>query len=136
MATFAYTDAFVSIGGTDLSSSLKSASIEASGVELDVSAMGDSWRQVEMGHKQWSLNLEFNDDMAASSVDSTIWSAFNAGVSVAIVFRPTSAAVGAGNPEWTGNAMPISVNVGGSYGDLATKTVTWPGDGTLTRATS
>lgn len=135
MATFAVTDASVTVGGTDLSDHVRQVSINVSAEELDDTAMGDDWHSRLAGLKDWSVTVEWNQDFAASSVDATIWAAF--GTTAAIVFKPTSAAVGATNPSYTGDALISDYTpIDSSVGDLAVVSTTWPGAGALARATA
>jgi len=68
-------------------------------------------------------------------VDATLHAAL--GTEVAIMVKPTSDAVGTGNPSYSFNALvtqivPFSSNVG----DLATQDVSFPISGAITRATT
>lgn len=135
MATFAFTDGYVSIGGNVLSSYCKAATLEVSADELEDTAFGDTFRSRIPGLKDWSLKLEFNQDVANGLLDAIVWPLL--GTVAALELRPTSSAVGTSNPKWTGNLLVSQWNpLDGSVGDLATVSVTWPGAGTLTRATA
>lgn len=136
MATFANTNAYLSISGTDLSDHVRSAQITASGEALSSETMGDSWKENTMGLKSWTLDVEFLDDFAASSVDSTVWSAFNTGTAVAVVYKPVNAAASATNPSFSGNILPTDWKTGGALGQMAAKSLSYPGTGALARATS
>lgn len=135
MATFAFTDASVVVDGTDLSDHVRQVSLTVSADELDDTAMGDTYRSRIGGLKDWSVTLEFNSDFAASEVDATLFPLL--GDAVTVTIKPTSAAVGATNPSYSGSVLVSQANpIGNSVGDLATVSVTWPGAGALTRATS
>lgn len=135
MATFAFTDAVVTIGGTDLSDHVRSVTLNVTADELDDTAMGDTFRSRLGGLKDWSVSLEFNSDFAASEVDATLWPLLATTATVTV--KPTSGATSATNPLYSGNVLVSQVNpLGNSVGDLATVSVTWPGAGTLSRATS
>lgn len=136
MAVFALTDMTCSVGGTDLSDHVRSQTLEVNGELLDTSAMGSAWRTKIQGARDWRVTIEFNDDFAASEVDATMWSAWNGAASVAWVAKPTSSAVSATNPSLSGSVFPASHPVGGSWGQVATKSITLEGTGALTRATS
>ena len=59
------------------------------------------------------------------------------GTVVAIKVRPTTAAISATNPEYSGNVLVSEYSpLDGSVGDLATTSVSWPGAGALARATA
>lgn len=135
MAKFAATDFDISIGGTDFSDSLAAVTLDISKEQLETTAFGDSARTYIAGLQDASVTLSFHQDFAATSVDETLHAAL--GTEVAIIIKPTSGAVGAGNPSYTFNALvtqivPFSSNVG----DLATQDVSFPVSGGITRATT
>lgn len=135
MAVFALVDASITINSVDLSDHISQAAIQTSAAELDTTAFGDDWMTKLGGLKDWSLQLEFHQDFAASEVDATIWPLL--GTTTTVVIKADSGSVSSTNPSFTGSVLvseyaPIS----GSVGDLASTSVTWPGAGTLTRATS
>jgi len=136
MATFANTNAYLSINGTDLSDHVRSAQVSADGEALSSETMGDSWKESTMGLKSWTLDVEFLDDFATSSVDSVVWSAFNTGTTVAVVYRPVNGAVTTTNPQYSGSILPNKFTLGGSLGQMASKSLSYPGSGALARATS
>jgi len=135
VAVFAATDLVVTIDAVDFSASLAAVTLDISREQLETTAFGDAARTYIAGVQDGSVTLSFHQDFAASAVDETLHAAL--GTEVAIVVKPTSAAVGAGNPSYSFNALvtqitPFSSNVG----DLATQDVTFPISGAVTRATS
>lgn len=136
MAAFALTDCFFSLNGTDRSTYVKSVALSYEGAELDATAMSGSsgWMVPITGMKSGSIQLTFNNDVAASAIDAVIYPIMF--TTVAFVLRPTSAVKGASNPEWTGSLLVREWNFGGSVGELASVSVTWPLSGAVTRATS
>lgn len=135
MASFAFTDASVTINSVDLSDHVRSVTLNIEAEDLEDTAMGDTFRSRIGGLKDWSIDIEFNQDFAASEVDATIFPLL--GTVVAVEVRPTSAPVSATNPKFSGNVLVSEYNpLDGSVGDLATTSVSWPGAGALTRATS
>lgn len=133
MAEFVYTNAFLSIGGTDLSDHVRQATLEYNAEMQDKTAMGDLTRTRLGGLKDWTLTLNFNQDFAASNVDATLFPLV--GTSVAIILRPDAGVVSATNPNFTGNAILESyAPLGGNVGDMAETPVSFQADGTLTRA--
>lgn len=135
MATFALTDASVTIGGVNLSDHVRSVTLEVSADELEDTAMGDTYRSRIGGLKDSSWTIEFNQDFAASNVDATLFPLL--GTVATIVGKPTSAAVSATNPSYTGSALITQHSpIANGVGDLATMSVTWPGAGAVTRATA
>lgn len=135
MASFAFTDAFVSINGIDLSASVRSVTINTEAEDLEDTAMGDTFRSRIGGLKDWSVDVEFNQDFAAAQADATIFPLL--GTVIAVQVKPVNDAISATNPQYSGNVLVSEYNpLDGSVGDLATTSVSWPGAGVLTRATS
>ncbi len=135
MASFAFTNAFVSVNAVDLSTFVRSVTLNVEAEDLEDTAMGDTFRSRIGGLKDWSVDLEFNQDFAASAVDVSIFSLL--GTVVAVIVKPVNAAVAVTNPQYSGNVLVSEYNpLDGSVGDLATTSVSWPGAGALTRATS
>lgn len=135
MASFAFTDAHVTVNGVDLSDHVRKVTIKTEVDDLENTAMGAVWKGRLGGLKDWSLDLEFNQDFAASNVDATLWPLL--GNVTTVTVRPTSAAKSATNPEYAGPALVAEYTpMDGSVGDLATTSVSWPGAGLLTRAVS
>jgi hypothetical protein len=135
MASFALTDVELTVNSVDLSAYLTNATLHVEAEALEDTAMGDLWRSRIAGLKDFNLELEFNQDFAASAVDATLWAAF--GTVVAIAIRPTSSAIATTNPEFQGNVLINDYPpIGGKVGELAKASVKWPGSGTLTRDTT
>jgi hypothetical protein len=135
VAVFAATDLEVTIDTVDFSASLAAVTLDISKEQLETTAFGDAARTYIAGLQDASVTLSFHQDFAASAVDATLHAAL--GTEVAIVVKPTSDAVGAGNPSYSFNALvtqivPFSSNVG----DLATQDVSFPISGAIARATS
>lgn len=136
MSHFVFKDPYVSLGGVNLSAHVKQVTLDYKAETPDDTCAGDDTRKrLAGGLKDWSLQVEFAQDYAASQVDATLFALV--GTSVAVEVRPTSAAVGSTNPKFTGNALLESYQpMGGSIGDAAMAPVTLQGNGDLTRATS
>ena len=137
MATFMTNDVSLVFNSVDLSDHLESAEIPEVADMLEDTAMGDTWRSFIAGLKSWTLRLTFHQDFAASEVWATINSLGGVGSSATAVLKPTSGAVAATNPSFTGTVFVTeNVPVVGNVGDLAKLSVTWQGSGALTVATS
>lgn len=136
MAHFVLTDASVVLNAVDLSDHIKTVTLDYSADEADDNAMGDTFNNRIPGLKDWSVSLEAHDDYAAGEVDATLWTIFSGGAAVTITIKPTSAAVGATNPSYSGPVMLSSQSALGSHGDKAMRSVSLTGAGTLARATS
>lgn len=134
MAVLAYVDAYLVINSVNLSDHVKSVTATFDAAVLDSTAMTDTWTESTPGLKSGSISVTFNDDFASGSVDATLWPLF--GTNTTFELRPTSAAVSATNPKWTGSVTISQIPVGGGVGELAAKSVSWPTTGAVTRATA
>lgn len=136
MAAFALTYGYLSIATIDISADVRSIDLQVNGETVDVTAMSStSWRSFVAGLRSWMIPVTCNSDMAASALDSDLWSLYQTAVAVEI--RATGAAVGTSNPKWTGTAILVPGSIfGGSVGDASSTSFTLQGSGALTRATS
>lgn len=134
MASLAFTDAYVSLGGTDMSAYVKSVTLNYSAEMLDDTAMGDTTRVNLGGLKNWSVEVEFNQDFTDNELDEDLFALV--GASTAVVIRPVkSSLVGTSNPNYTGTGVMESYTpISGAVGDLLPASVTIQSAGTLTRA--
>lgn len=138
MATFVMYDASVTVGGVDLSTYIRSVTIDSSQNMTDDTAMGDAFTSNAAGLASWSITLEMLQDYAASKVDATMNSCLGIGVTPKVlVIKPTSGTVGTANPSYTGSGVLESYNpVAGSVGDQAMASATFQSASALVRATS
>lgn len=135
MATFVLTNAYLTVNSVDLSDHVQSITLNGTVDEIDDTAMGDSWHSRVGGLKDWNITVEFQQDFAASKVDATLWAAFGTVVTVALKSVNTTTA--ATNPQYSGSVLINDYSpVSNAVGELATVSVSWPGAGTLSRATS
>lgn len=135
MAKFVLNDASVTINSVDLSDHISSVTLEISADEIMTTSMGSTFNERVGGLKDGSLSIEFQSDFAASEVDATLWPLF--GTVTSFVVKPTSDAVSATNPSYSGNILINQhIPVGNAVGELATMSVAYPTSGTITRATS
>ena len=136
MAIFSATDYQVTVNGVDFSDHLSSVELTTDVEEQDDTTFGtNGWRSRRGGLKNGSITLNFFQDFAASEVDATLWPLL--GTATTVVVKPTSDAVSATNPSYTGSFLVAGYSpVNGTVGDLATTSVTWPAAGAITRATA
>lgn len=135
MATFVLTDAVITVDGTDLSDHGNQVSISYEAEAQDDTVFGDDTRSNAGGLKNWSMDVTFLQDFAASEVDATLFPLVGTTVTVAV--RATSSAIGATNPSYTGTGLIQSYSpFGNSVGDQASASLSVACAGTLSRATS
>ena len=102
----------------------------------DKTAMGSSFRKRISGLKNWNCAIEFNMDYADNAVEDRLWDYIGSSGTY-LTIRPSSIAIGAANPRYHGSVLLESMPViSGGVGELAKCSVTFQGNGSLTRAES
>jgi len=130
------TNPYVSIGGSDISSYVKSVTIDYPFEEHDDTAAGDTARSVELGLANWTITVTANETYANGLLNDIMWTKYIAKAEVALIIKINGGTTSTDNPKWTGNGMitgypPIS----GAVGDQAVANFTIkPTGGVLTRA--
>ena len=129
------TNAVVTIGGVDLSSHITKVTLSTSVNELETTTFGNTAKRRVAGLKDSTVAIDFNQDFAAAAVEATLYPLV--GSTTAVVVKPNGTAASSTNPSYTFNAlitewMPLDAQVG----ELATASVTFPVDGTITKATA
>lgn len=137
MANIIIDDAHVELGATDVSDMVTKVTVKSSKDVKENTAMGADGITRLLGLSDFSIDVEFNQDFAASELDSVLWTLFSAGAAFTFKVRATSAAKGTSNPEFTGSVlMPEYTPLDAGVGDNATTKVSLVGTGGFTRATS
>jgi len=134
MARVVLTDVFVKIGTVDFSNYIASIEFADEAEEITTTAFGDTGQRRVGGLRDQSVSLDFHVDFDPSEVDATIGALV--GSTAAIEFAPKGTAIGTANPSFSGTVLVTEWGWGGGVGELATKSVTWPVDGVLTRGTA
>jgi len=134
MAQLVLTDASVTINSVDLSDHVKSVTLNYSADMNDDSAMGDTTHSRIGGLKDWSLDIEFQQDYASSKVDATLFPLVGSTFTVIVI--PVNDTVTATNPSFSGTGILESYPpIAGAVGDEALASVTIQSAGTLARNT-
>ena len=93
------------------------------------------WILTHKGQKSFSVEIEFENTVDTAGIDKFLWDAFEADTSMGFKVRAdNAAAVDAKNPSYEGQIditefQPLS----GALAEKSMVTVTWPGNGPLTR---
>lgn len=136
MGVFVTKSAYITIGGTDLTDHVKQLTLNTGFDMQDVTAMSMNTRTSALGLKTWSVEIDFFQDFAASKIDATL-NPLVGGASTALVIRPTNAAKGVNNPEYTGSAILESYTpIAGNVGDAHVVKVTFKSAGDMDRSTT
>lgn len=133
MAVYMLTSEYLALNSVDRSAHVKSCTLTVDAAELDTTDFASGgWKEVIGGLKSGQLTITFQDDVTDGSIDDILWALF--GTVTTFEVRPTSSSVGVNNPKYTGSVLIKGHSIGGAVGDLATKSVTYPTSGTITRA--
>lgn len=129
------TNANVSIGGVDLSSHITKVTLSTTRAEIETTTFGNTAQRRVAGLADNSVAIDFNQDFAAASVETTLYPLI--GSTAAVIVKPNGTATGTANPSYTFSAlvtewMPLDAQVG----ELASASITWPIDGTIAKATA
>ena len=136
MPKFVSNDYKITINGTDFSQSIAQVNLEISSDDVETTAFGGTFRTRIGGLKDGTLQLDFMQDFAASSVDAVLFPLIQNNSLATVVITPTSGTVSATNPSYTALCLVNQYSpFASSVGDLATLSVSWPTSGTVTRGT-
>lgn len=124
-----------SIGGTDQTLWTESIEVgfEAASVEFNDLSTGWTRRDVGIKNGTFSTGMFENDD---GDFTAQIFDKVGDGTAYAMIVRPTSAAVGVGNPQSDFNAHITSWGLSISASDGSRHTVSYAVDGAITKSTS
>lgn len=130
-----YVNPKITINAVDLTDHIASVTINQKYDELDTTVFGSGGKQRIAGLEDSSIQIEFLQDYASSSVEATLNGLI--GTTTSVIIQAKTGAVSATNPKWTGTCLVTELQpVAGAAGELAKQSITWPVSGTLTRATS
>jgi hypothetical protein len=134
MARIVLTNAFISVGGVDLSDLVASVSLSETFDIVETTAFSSTAAKTRVaGLEDNSITLEFHQDFATGEVEQTIYPLL--GTAAAVIVKPNGASTSAFNPSYTCSAIISEwTSVNGSVGELATASVTWPVTGAITKA--
>jgi hypothetical protein len=135
MATKVLTDAYISVDSNDISSDSNQLSLSYEAETQDDTVFGDDTRSNKGGLKNWSMEISGLNDFADSAVDDILFALV--GTTVTVAFRPTSDAVSASNPSYSGTGLIQSYSpVQNSIGELVGYSLSVVSAGTLSRSES
>ena len=101
MGKFIIDDPVVTIDGDDFSDHMRSAAIEASFAEVDLTAFGADFSEMGVGLGTATMTFEAFQDYASNELDQNLWPIFINKTAVEITVKPATAAISAANPEYT-----------------------------------
>jgi len=138
MAVFLNNGVSVTINSVDLSAYVSSVTVTREFDELETTAMGASGHSRIAGLSNDSFTISFFQDFAATKVNATLEAVLDsASKTTTCVVKPTSAAVSATNPSYTGTIFVGSwTPINGGVADLATVDATFKVNGAIAKATT
>ena len=133
MAVLVLTDAVITVNSIALSDHANSVTLNYEIDSVETTAFGSTGHKFTGGLQNNSLDIEFMQDFAASNVEATVYPLV--GTTTTVKVKPTSAATGATNPEYTltGCFLAAHTPVGAAVGELAMTSLSFTG-GVLTKA--
>lgn len=138
MAKYVIKSAVVIVNGVDISDHCKSVTVNLSKDEVDTTNMSGGGRERVAGLKDDSFEVSLQQDFATGEIDDILFPLFDNETEFTVEVRPTSGAVSANNPKYTGTCILLEYQpVTGDVGSLSETSVTFPSQRTgITRATS
>lgn len=137
--TLVLKNAYLSFGGSDLSTYVQSVTLTGEYDKVEDKGMGDEVHHNVKGLGNWTIEVECRQSFNAGELDSILWPLFQSESPQAVIVKPKNATVGADNPQWTGNGQIFTYPpIQGAVGDGAKTSFTIePADGNmLARSTS
>ena len=132
MSVFALTSQKLTINSVQYDDHIKSAVLTVDVAQLDTTDMDSAgWTEVIGGLKSGTLAVTWNDDVADNDVDEELWALL--GTVCAFTLQAVDATIGAGAPEYQGNILINQYTLGGGVGELASKSLSFPISGAITR---
>jgi hypothetical protein len=134
MAKQVLTDVFVSLGGSNISSSVASVGLSTSVDAIETTAFGSTSRTRVGGLKDNQVTLSIHQQY--SEIEAIVYPLI--GSTAQVIIKPNgTASASSANPSYTFNVLVTEWSpVNGAVGELATADVTWPIDGAITKATA
>lgn len=136
MAVFVTTNPVITIGGSTVTASCTSSTISLEADDVETTSFGNAGFRTRIGGlKSGTVDFEFNQDFAATGIDSILFPLF--GGTAAVVVRPGgSAVVSATNPEYRFDVLVNQHSIENQVGDLSVVSLSFPITGAVARATA
>lgn len=129
----------VTVAGTDLTNHVKSVTINQEYDDVEITAMGATSHAHTPGLRDDSIDIEFFQDFAASSVDQTINPLLGSSTGGTVIIIAGGTAASSTTPSFTLVGIPFTYTpIDGSVGEASMTKVTFrPAAGqSITRATA
>lgn len=116
---------YVEVNMSDISDHCSSAEIDLSKDDIDITNFGGNGREHAAGLQDNSFVLNLQQDFEASSVDAVFYPLWDQEEEFSVTIRPTAAAVGADNPEYSATCILLEYKpLSGDVGSLSEVSIT------------
>lgn len=138
MAKLVLRDCYVVVNGVNFSSHISQVTVTLKKDSVDTTNFGGGGREAVAGLKGDGFEFNFQQDYASGNVDAVLFPLYDLEQEFVVEVRPTSAAVSANNPKYTGTCILLEYTpLSGKTGDLSDTKVKMPSQRSgITRATS
>lgn len=134
MSSLVLTNAYISLGGNQLSTYGNQVSLNFDLETADGTTFGKTTRVNLAGLKSWAAEINFVQDFADNLLDEILWGLFDAAAAITCAFRPVNTTIGAGNPEYSGSGIITAYKpLGNGVGETAGASVSIVCAGTMAR---
>lgn len=117
----------IEINGVDFSDHTASVEVDLKRASVDTTNMSGGGKEQMLGLKSDQFVLELQQDFVASQVNSILFPLNQSGAEFTVLVKPTSDAVSASNPSFSGICvLPEYQVLSGKVGDLSSTKVTLP----------
>ena len=138
MAKMILVSTFLGLNAVDRSSWVARVelAVEAEAKDVTVFSSG-GFKENLSGLKSGNVAIMFDNDVAVSQLDETMWALFIASAPVTFEVRAASGVASTSNPKYTGSLIVTAwTPMSGAPGDVNQFSVTYPTTGAITRATA
>ena len=118
----------ISVNGTDISDHVIQVTVAVEVDEVETSAFGSVWRTRIAGLKTGSIQIDYQNDYAASQASAVINPLLGTNATVVVTQTGTGGTIAGTAVVLVTQTQPVN----GAVGDLSTSSVTWPTTGTVT----
>lgn len=130
-------EAFLTIDGDNVAAEVHSFVITPRrNLVTEEPTYGDASLSEKAGSTSFTVTIEAKNGLAADSLKRTLWTAFlTDSAEIPFVYRESDAAIGADNPQWSGNLVVSELTIGTKSGERRIMSQTFPAN-SVTMATS
>lgn len=135
MAVLVLTNPSITIGGTDVSALCTSVTLNYEIDQIESTTFTNTGHTFVGGLQNVSVDVEMNQDFAASKTEATIYPLV--GTQTTVVIKPVNTTTSTTNPQYTvsNTYLPSHSPIMGSVGDLTKTTLKFVG-GSIAKATA